>query len=363
MELTRLNSEFLRSEPVENWNSLIWTERHSVNGDFEMVSNDIEATLEALPTGNPDDPPTLVAIKDSETPCIVETHKIEEDSKGAPKITTSGRTFETILEGRASIQTHESDAPRPNWTVTASSPSDAVWYVADQITQWGMASPLDIIPEIRIINTVESLWPAGDAIYTIEPKDLHTWVRDILKLGDFGFKAKLPGMGASRIDLVIYEGTDHRDQETDDSSLDQFTKATYLLSRLNTKNAMTTQTANGVTPAYTGTPKSGLNRYVEYQDLSSEITLPAGPELTLAARNRGKIALTNRLPTAIFTGEISEEVLAGYNSLYSLGDIVRLRGKYGLYQDARISEFVRTHDMTGTKAYPAFEALMAVNTS
>jgi hypothetical protein len=119
---------------------------------------------------------------------------------------------------------------------------------------------------------------------------------------------------------------------------------------------MITSTENGMEFSTMGTDPSGLSRRVSFQDLSSEITVPAGTDLTNLTINKGKVSLADMLPTALFSGGVSASIGEGYNSLYFLGDVVKLQGEYGLSQDARVAEFVRTEDTTGYKAYPTFEA-------
>src|SRR5436190_4933863 len=103
MELAVLNSSFKRKRLIENWNSLVWTERYSSFGDFQLVSNHISDVLELLPLGGPLDPPTLVSIEGSTVPMVVESHKIEKPKNGINQIVTTGRSFETILDRRQAI--------------------------------------------------------------------------------------------------------------------------------------------------------------------------------------------------------------------------------------------------------------------
>ena len=359
MELSVLNSKFRRSRLVENWSSLIWTERYSPSGEFEMVSSDISETLEVLPLPKPGEPPLLVAIRESNVPMIVHTHKIEKPENEPPRIITMGSAFDTILNTRITVKKHDSSTPLEPWTVNAASPSDAAWYVMNQILKVGVASALDIIPEITLLDGVTAAWPDGTQPYAVEPKDLLEWVGDILKIGEHGLRAVLPPANSAveTIEIGIYDGADRRTNVVFEVAQDQFENATYLLSLAGVKNSMTTQTQNGITSANTGTAYSGLARKVGFQDLSSEITLAAGTDLTNLARNKGLVALADLQPMSIFSGEISALEGMRYNKDYFLGDKVTLKGEYGLSQDVRVAEFVRTHDQEGERSYPAFEAL------
>jgi hypothetical protein len=353
MELSVLNSGFKRAKMVQNWNSLVWTERFSSNGDFELVSNNVADIMAQLPLPSDTDPPLLVAIGESNVPMVVETHKIEKGKDGVPKITTSGRSFETVLDRRVTIRAITSGVARVEWQVDATSAALAAYTVAKTIMVDGAATALDIIPEINLLNSVGTIGVSQK--FPVEPKELYAWMLETLALSKYGLKAALDG--SAQIAVIIYQGTDRQTSVVFDVALEQIEDATYLLSKLGYKNTMITGTTNGMEVSDTGVPRSGLARRADFQDLSSDVTLPAGADLTNLTINKGKVALADRLPTALFSGGVADSVGSGYNRSYFLGDVVKLQGEYGLSQIARVAEFVRTHDTTGIKAYPTFEAV------
>lgn len=356
MELAVLDPSFRREKLVENWNSLVWTERYSSNGDFQLVSSNIAEIVQNLPVGGPLDPPTLVAIADSNVPMVVENHKIDKKKNAIPTITTTGRSFETVLNQRIAARKLTSPLRRSTWAVAAQTAAIAAYEVAKEIIVDGDLDPLDIIPEINLLNSVADVGVSQQ--FPVEPKELHAWMIETLALGKYGLRSEL-GPFLDQIAVIIYKGNDLRGENgvVFDVALDQFEEASYLLSRQAYKNVMITAAANGMEFASMGTPPSGLARRVAFQDLSSEVTLPAGTPLTDLLINKGKVKLADLLPTNLFSGGVSSSIGEGYNDIYALGDIVRLQGEYGLSQDARVAEFVRTEDTSGTKAYPTFEAV------
>lgn len=357
MELSVLNSTFRREKLVENWNSLVWTERHSVAGDFQLVSNDIDDIMRLLPIGEPGEPPTLVTIDESDVPMMVEQHKIETPKNDKPKITTTGRVFEAFLDERQTVRAVISGTARSPWTVSgATSSAMAAYSVAEEIIVDGKPKTEDAIPEILLLNSVVDVGTAQD--YAVEPKGLYSWMLETLALGKYGLRSELAPL-TDQIAVIIYKGTDRSGENgvVFDVALDQFNDASYLLSQLGYKNVMITATQNGQEISTLGSTPSGLARRVAFQDLSSEIVLSAGSPLTNLTINKGKVALADLLPTGLFSGGVAESVSQGYKSSYFLGDIVKLQGDYGLTQNARVAEFVRTQDTTGVKAYPTFEAV------
>lgn len=367
MELAVLNSSFKRKRPVENWNSLIWTERYSKNGEFQMVSHNIAEVLDLLPLGDPLDPPTVVSIEDSTVPMIVETHKIEKDKEGIQKIVTSGRSFETVLDRRQAIYkqafadpagTEVAGVKRIPKTFSANNAAVAAYEVIKDIVVDGDLSSDDVIPEITLLNSVGGAGTAVD--YPVEPKELYAWAIETLALGHYGLRAELSVL--TTIALIIYEGIDRSsgdDAVTFDVALEQFDQASYLLSQAGHKNVMITSAKERMEFAtLLGAQPQGLARRVGFQNLETEITVPnTTVGLSASLTNKGKVALSDLLPVALFSGGVSQDIGAGYNSTYSLGDKVKLQGEYGLSQVARVAEFVRTQDTTGSKAYPTFEAV------
>lgn len=388
MELASLYSandpvlKFQRNELIEDFTSLVWTERFSQNGDFQLVSNNIAEVLKKLPLPGPFDPPCMVSIRDSKVPMIVESHLIEEPKNAPPKITTTGRSFETFLEERQTLQSIDSTTPRPNWTTAANKPADAVLIVTLGIIGDSGLIVEDRIPEINFGSLVPPEVVPGGTVqpkYPVEAKDLYSWIMDTLKLGtpdsgypEFGnvrgpagLKSSLPVYGGSKIDVQIYEGVDRRTTVVFDSKQDQFDESKHLLSVAGYKNVMVTLAAAGLKNAQTRSAAiSGLSRRVGLQDLTSSVTLlSTDPQWASFLVNKSKIGLASALPTVLFSGEIAEQQAARYGVDYFLGDQVKLSGDYGLTQDVRIAEFVRSQDSTGTKSYPTFEAITPWATS
>ena len=355
MDLAVLDTNFKRKKPVENWSSLVWTERFSSNGDFELVSNNISEIMSILPLGGPLDPPCLVSIAGSDVPMVVESHKLEKPKNEAPRVITTGRSFETVLDRRVTVKDVTSGVKRVEWAIEAQTAAIAAYEAAKRLIEAGSATITeDIIPEIKLLQGVADVGTLQK--FPVEPKELYAWMIDTLALGRYGLKSVLNNIYPGQIIVQTYKGTDRRTSVVFDVALDQFEEAAYFLSKLGYKNIMITSTANGMEFSTTGTNPSGLARRVDFQDISSEVTIAAGADLTNLTINKGKVALADRLPTALFSGGVAASIGEGYNSTYFLGDIVKLQGEYGLSQDARVAEFVRTHDQTGSKSYPTFEA-------
>lgn len=363
MELLTLDASFQPVELVENYKSLIWTERYSGAGDFQITSNNVGELLDALPLES------VVTLRESTVPMIVEAHKIEKKAREAPLITIVGRSFETVLERRASVNTLASAAVRTPWTLTAAKESDAA-YKAMRIvlgdiarTQGGPTvlaaispaiSANDAIPQIDLTLPVDYS-TATTNTYEIKPADLYHTVMELIETNHHGIKAVRPGVGGTQVGIEIYNGADLTSTVVFNARFDQFDSSTYLLSAQGSSNVAYVYGSNGSQSVLkTAAPEpSGLDRRVLVLDNSSD----ANVNTTDIRRTRGLIELYKYNATALFDGEIAQQVADGFNTQYFLGDILQLNGEYGLTEQVRVAEYIRTSDATGEKAYPAFDAV------
>ena len=70
--------------------------------------------------------------------------------------------------------------------------------------------------------------------------------------------------------------------------------------------------------------------------------------------------LADARETAVFDGSINQDLSPYvYGVDYSLGDLVRLVGDYGLDQKARVTEYIRSEDASGFKAYPTLTTIVS----
>ena len=79
---------------LDTFESLIWTERYSAYGDFEVYTSINDSVLEILK----DD--YYLWLKESDQTMIVEDRKIESDAENGNHFTVTGRSLESILERR-----------------------------------------------------------------------------------------------------------------------------------------------------------------------------------------------------------------------------------------------------------------------
>lgn len=366
MELLTLDQNFKPEALIEQYESLIWSERYFKNGDFQLESVDVSRMMTQLPRGK------VVSLRESTVPMIVERYHIHNPPDDAPTITVTGRSFETVLDRRAAVLAIDALMGRDSWKITANSPSDAAFklmrLVLGDVAKAGLpavtpaASPLDAIPQIQIVTPSDYV-ESTDNTYEFKVADLYSSVMELLAVNRRGLKAVRPDPLSAKntVDLEIYNGVDLTNHTVFDARFNQFDDASYLLSDETSKNVGYVYGPNGATLVRknnVGPEPSGLDRRVLVVDETSEAVLNTDEVRTA----RGLVELYNNNAVALFDGEITESLAELYNrpSLengYSLGDIIRLDGDYGLSTNVRVVEFIRTFDTSGYKAYPAFEVV------
>lgn len=366
MELVTLDANFKPVELVEKYESLIWTERYLPSGDFVLSTPNIEQTLELLPLES------VVSIRESTVPMVVEVHQIKKPLRGVPMLEVRGRSCETWLERRASqiLALGSFTPPLAIQELAAAKSSDAAYKairaVIGDIDRGVLtalspaASALDAIPQVNLPLPVDYDSTTEDWInFEIPRGNLYSIVLELLAQNHHGIKAVRPfADDDTKIDIEIYNGADLTELVMFDAHFDQFDDATYLLSYQGSanidyifgKNASERIRKNddGVTPEV-----SGLDRRVILQDESSDDALDTSDK----RRSRALIELYKYNVTALFDGQTSEQVASGFNHDYFLGDILKLNGEYGLSENVRVAEFIRSEEPSGEKAYPAFEVV------
>jgi hypothetical protein len=360
MDLMTLNSDQQAYKMVERYDSLIWTERYRL-GDFQITTGDVSRFMTLLPEGS------LVTLRESTVPMIVERHLIERKKNAPVKLTIKGRDFCSILDRRISVI----DIPGSGeWDVTTYTPQDVAFFLIDEICTGGF-DPLDAFPSdlvtFHFADYETSTGPLRS--FTIPRGNLLTAVLNFLQaeakadtsttpdtpeVVQHGIRAVRPSVGNTDIQMQIYKGVDRSDTVYFDARRQQLDDGSYLFSK---EGSATTAFCIGESDTTTieksASPPSGMDRRVILVDGSnSNLTQDQLIE-------NGKLSLADARETAMFDGSINPDINPYvYGVDYGLGDLVKLVGDYGLEAPkARVTEYIRSVDATGEKAYPTLATL------
>jgi hypothetical protein len=110
MDLYILDERLRRTEVLDKYESLIWTDRYAVCGDFEFLIHSTPYHRSLLVEG------TMLAILASKHVMVIETIE-DADSEGRSMLKVSGRSLEGIAEERIARDTLSNLTIAPRWPI------------------------------------------------------------------------------------------------------------------------------------------------------------------------------------------------------------------------------------------------------
>ena len=364
MDLITLDANNQGSKLVENYDSLIWTERFNTVGDFQITTGDINRFMTVLPEGQ------VISLRESTVPMIVETHQIDRKKNQPVKLTIKGRSYESILDRRVSVKAVTGGGAE--WTTVVKIPSDVAYYIINQICVAGVAAAEDIFPSAKVAFPTPADYLAGtgpNRQYTIPRGNLLSTVLAFLQteikadatttpatpaVVQHGIKAVRPNSAGTANSIVIYLATDRSATIRFDGTRDLLDDGSYLFSKVaSADTAYVLGSTDAVILNKGAAATTGLDRRVILVDGTSS---GIGDQAQLT--EQGKTSLAEAPETAMFDGSINQDLSPYvYGVDYALGDIVTLVGDYGLVEKARVTEYIRSEDATGVKSYPTLQTL------
>lgn len=365
MDLYILDEFLRRTAVVDQYESLIWTDRYAAYGDFELVIRSDRGIRALFSVG------TRLAILSSWHVMVVETLENGFSDDGFATLTVSGRSLETILMSRITRRVGVVEGTR-TWTddgVTTGTPGDimrgARQYMLPDPTfgqdaipymQPGTLLPLGTIPE-----------PTSVVTFRFNPITAYEFVKTMADTYTLGFRIVRNG-DASQLYYEVYTGNDRTTLQTANrvvvfsSELDNLSDTKELTSTADVYNVAYVFGKNGCRIVYADgvdSTISGFDRRVLSVDASS-IDLPAGSALQAALEQRGKEELAKHRPLVAFDGEIPQSGSYLYGRDYGLGDLVEMRNADGLATNMRVTEHIFVSDREGQRAYPTLSADLVI---
>lgn len=345
---------------VEEWSSLIWTERYNTLGEFELKSSNIDYHIDLLPRGS------YVGIRQSEQPMKVENHLIEIDEQNNQILTVSGRAMECVLEDRTNgpVLTALGSGNNSGFPVVA---TNMLTYIVRTL-QIHISDVANIIPLALCLYpdlTIQAEFSVvGTPNYTIpdEITDLLTRTLTSLKQANYGMRGIRPKGAATGFIISIYNGVDKTSTVIFRTAQGHIRPTSYLFSTKNHKNVGYISTVNGAdrfnAPGDAVT-HTGWDRR-ELTINGSDITAASGTGLNSMMKLRTQTELLKNPETATFGFELLSLSPYIYGDDYFLGDLVRVEADYGLSQDMQVTEFIRSEDTTGYREFPTLAQYVPV---
>ena len=349
MEVVGLSSSFQSTGTIDQFESLIWTDRYNTPGEFELYTPVRSDVLTTLALDN------FVYLRDSEHIMIVESRNITTDSEKGNHLIIKGRSLESILDRRMVLY-------------------DTALTGNFQTAIQGLLNGTFISPggDRTVPNFVflASTDPAITAM-TINSQYSVTSVLDIVQkecqTRGLGFKITLNI--TNQMVFSLYRGTDRtyaqttRDPVVFSPKLDNLVNSDYKESKVQYKNVayiIGEGTGNSRTYSSTGVGVGLARREVPLD--GSSISANISPALSQAQYSvllaqYGGNYLAGLQNTVKFEGSINPTLTARYGTHFFMGDTVQVENEYGMLGSSRVTEMIYTQDPSKTSAIPTFLAL------
>lgn len=352
MDVFSLNKTGGQGRVVNGFDDLVWTERYAKPGEFKMTSADL-TLMDRLPIGS------YISHFDTLELMEVLDYTIEKKRGKTTKLSVTGATFDTALEGRIVIpnlggaRVRATDEVNQLVLPAANSYAQAKTLIDMFLT--GLSGPTvagDHVTFVRCLNEVVGN-EAEQLSRVIDRGQLNTRVEELLAVSDCGLKSRRPSGNRTTIDIVVYKGRDVSDKVTLSAKMDELEEATYFISKRKDKNAVFVCGKYDGYPVIYGSPTPvGLERrwiYVAAEDIEDNTDPTAYGEQFKARADEARGS--NKMIELTHT-KTSEETAARYGKDYSMGDLVGLAADFGVHTKMRVDEFVWSFDKDGVSGYP-----------
>lgn len=355
MELYILDSLYRRVEVVENFASLIWTERFASKGELELhVHSNIENRNRFVPG-------VKLAIHESYRVMTVDTIDDDTDAEGVRLLKVTGVSLEDVLEQRAALGALTDLTTDPKW-VLEGTPRDIATQMFHDICVTGILDAGDVITGVTELNifpadTIEE--PTEEIIYIVDPITLYKATKDLCDAYFMGFRL-VRDHDTTILYYDVYMGCDRTVQQ---STLPAVIFSPDLENLHGTRKLMSAASYRNV--AYVISPVGHEVVYLEGIDSSIEgferrvllikaddITDVVPADATAKMIQRGREELAKNRQFIVLDGEVAQASQYVYGVDYNLGDLVTLQDDDGATAQMQVTEQIFVSDREGDRSYP-----------
>lgn len=354
MELYLLNKKFEMVDVVDVFESIIWTDRYSKYGDFEIYTTPENDLVKKLKTDY------YLWSAESEHTMIIEDRKIETDVETGPHLIISGRSLESILYRRIvwdqiNLDGYIEDEIERLLDVNIINPSDQNRKIENFVFQ---RSEDSFIESLKIQGQF-----TGDPVYDV--------IKKLCDSVDIGFKLILNN--DDQFAFQLYSGMDRSYDQIENPyvvfspNFENIINSNYY----ETKKDLKTITLVGgegegtsrKTAVVGDTEMIGLDRrelFTDARDISSytDDGEMSSSQYEASLKQRGIESLAQNKIIQSFDGEVEATQLYIYGRDFFMGDTVQLESQYGMNSKVRIVEYIYSQDVnSGVSSYPTFEVL------
>jgi hypothetical protein len=351
---------------VQNVKSIEWIERYQEPGEFTITTDATDAMRNQLYLG------ALITHSETFDIMMIENHQIDESVNEDPVLTVTGRSLFAFLENRmATGNNFPQKNPVTDEIFLYDFPKDTTINNTKKLLSEHIGTANTFGATVNAITAADTLpnvvvtatFTGSDSTREMVVKrgQLYREVARLLEEMGAGLKIIRPAPGTSgRCTWQLHKGTDVSSLVIFSADYGDLDSTKYFWSIKKKKNAAL------VTGAYTQTVMrslggTGFNMRVLYVDAGDYDFKPVSPSEIDAATNilirRGNEELANYPETTLLETKIVANTRYTYRKDYDIGDIVWVRGNYGISQKMRVVEFAEFEDEFGRTGIPTLRAV------
>lgn len=375
MEPYTLDRNFIKQHIIDGYESFIWTERYYGDSSVELVISPTMEAIQRLPLG------TFLGLEESDEIMILETMNIE-----GGKMKFTGISLLPWLNNRF-IRTH-SHPEEQHWNLNPHNlmtPGHTLWFIVENMCcagspyldgtiNTGISNPQQLIIPGLGLNTYDDTGPVIKIAIPYGP--VYDALKDIAEAHEIGMRITLDSVTPPTYSLGFqsYRGLDRTSAQSVypvirfSPQMDSLTDIKELQSVAEFKTLIYTWApglkAEEGQPPYPTTPGKAQLTGPEYvgfdlralmvfaNDITTDTLEEEHQHLIEILNERAFDELKKHKYVKTVDGEIVPEAQLQYGKDYFLGDIIEVQGNTGVVQPARITEYIRSQDSSGAKAYP-----------
>lgn len=368
MEPYTLDRDFLKQDIIDGFSSVIWTERYYGDSEVEITVPATTEMIQKLCTG------MFLGMDGSDEIMNIETLSIADGN-----IKASGIGLLPWMDNRF-IRTTANHEDK-NWYLEGGTAGWTLWQILFNMCCFdspylngtnptGITDPEQLaIPELGLLEYDKT----GPVIKIAVPfGPVYKAMREIATTYEIGIQI-LFGEFIRDWDTYIlgfraYQGLDRTSNQTDNpvirfsptmdslanikelQSIAALKTLVYAFSPSNLGGLTTVPGVSILPGSHTGFDLRAL--MITADDVTTD-TVGGDPAKVVEILNSKALeALTTNKFIKSVDGEIVPDSQFQYGTHYNLGDIIEVQGHTGTVQTARITEYIRSQDSAGTKAYP-----------
>jgi hypothetical protein len=355
MELYVLDDMYRRIAVVDLFESLIWTERFSAWGDFELQVFSTRANRRQFVAG------VRLSINVSYRAMTIETIEDVTDEDGRRLLKIKGTSLEYVLTQRLAMAALTDLTTDPKWTLEGT-PKEVADQLFHDICVTGILDPGDVLDvtedNIFAVDTIP--FPADDIIYSFDPKSLYDALKTLCETFSMGFRL-IRDVVTATLYFDVYMGSDRTASQTElpavifSPDFDNLSNTRKLSTTAVWKNVAYVISAVGHELVYedgVDPTVEGFNRRVLYVN-ANDIDDPDGPTASAQMIQRGKEELAKNRAFIGLDGEVAQSSQYVYGIHYNLGDLIEIRDDDGARTSMRVTEHIFISDKEGDRSYPS----------